>query len=288
MLWYMLHSSKSKHIPLNKQKEHILMIWSMNKIIDKLSHKKVLKGLNCRNIDFTSKFSGDCVYFLINHIHWDNWCRSPTNIHKVNHSLYELNVYVISNKCSLLPEVLVPHCSPEKQFQSINTFAQLWFTIAMIKFWRRRILNSVKWMYFHYIIICSPWKRAWAFIWTNLNPLPIDGQTDGRNMIRKAYLRFQLRWSSLKPTKIATSISWTISNNTLQWISHFVYLIKWYFGKHTIKGLLIEMILLLFCCVIYLVTYMYQTLTRGCVTQASLTSLSSKRSLDCHIALSFV
>ena len=125
----------------------------MNQIIDKLSHKKVLKGLNCRNIDFTSKFSGDCVYFLINHIHWDNWCRSPTNIHKVNHSLYELNVYVISNKCSLLPEVPVPHCSPEKQFKSINTFAQLWFTIAMIKFWRRRILNSVNvFSLYHYFL----------------------------------------------------------------------------------------------------------------------------------------
>ena len=26
-------------------------------------------------------------------------------------------------------------------------------------------------MYFHYILIISPWKRAGPFIWTNLNPL---------------------------------------------------------------------------------------------------------------------
>ena len=26
-------------------------------------------------------------------------------------------------------------------------------------------------MYFCYFVIISPWKRAWPFIWTNLNPL---------------------------------------------------------------------------------------------------------------------
>ena len=26
-------------------------------------------------------------------------------------------------------------------------------------------------MYFPYLVIISPWKRAWPFIWTNLNPL---------------------------------------------------------------------------------------------------------------------
>ena len=84
-------------------------------------------------------------------------------------------------------------------------------------------------MYFHYFLIISPWKRAWPFIWTNLNPhhprilcakfgwnwpccsweevqnvkcLQTDGQTDGRTdrrtndgqqEIRKAHLTFQLR-----------------------------------------------------------------------------------------------
>ena len=82
-------------------------------------------------------------------------------------------------------------------------------------------------MYFHYFIIISPWKRAWPFIWTNLNPLhpgilcakfgwnwpsgsgeedknvkslqtdrQTDRQTDdGRQVIRKAHLSFQLRWA---------------------------------------------------------------------------------------------
>ena len=27
-------------------------------------------------------------------------------------------------------------------------------------------------VYFHYIVIISPWQRAGPFIWTNLNPLP--------------------------------------------------------------------------------------------------------------------
>ena len=84
-------------------------------------------------------------------------------------------------------------------------------------------------MYFHYFIIISPWKRAGPFIWTNLNPLHpgilcakfgsnwpttdlekkmkmwkvyrqtngrTDGRTDdGRQVIRKAHLSFQLRWA---------------------------------------------------------------------------------------------
>ena len=90
-------------------------------------------------------------------------------------------------------------------------------------------------MYFRYFVIISPWKRAGPFIWTNLNPLDprmlcakfgwnwpsgsgeedenvkslqtdrqtdrrtdrrTDGQTDdGRQVIRKAHLSFQLRWA---------------------------------------------------------------------------------------------
>ena len=78
-------------------------------------------------------------------------------------------------------------------------------------------------MYFCYFVIISPWKRAWPFIWTNLNPLhprmlcakfgwnwpsgsgeevenrkslQTDRQTDdGRQVIRKAHLSFQLRWA---------------------------------------------------------------------------------------------
>ena len=76
-------------------------------------------------------------------------------------------------------------------------------------------------LYFRYFLIISPWKRAGPFIWTNLNPLHprmlcakwfwrrrwqcekftdgrtdrrTDGQTDdGREVIRKAHLSFQLR-----------------------------------------------------------------------------------------------
>ena len=83
-------------------------------------------------------------------------------------------------------------------------------------------------MYFYYFVIISPWKRAGPFIWTNLNPLhprmlcakfcwnwpsssgeedenvkslQTDRQTDrrqtddGRQVIRKAHLSFQLRWA---------------------------------------------------------------------------------------------
>ena len=90
-------------------------------------------------------------------------------------------------------------------------------------------------MYFRYFVIISPWKRAGHFIWTNLNSLDprmlcakfgwnwpsgsgeedenvkslqtdgrtdrqTDGQTDrqtddGRQVIRKAHLSFQLRWA---------------------------------------------------------------------------------------------
>ena len=79
-------------------------------------------------------------------------------------------------------------------------------------------------MYFCYFVIIPPWKRAGPFIWTNLNPLhprmlcakfgwnwpsssgvkdenvkslQMDRQTidDGRQVIRKAHLSFQLRWA---------------------------------------------------------------------------------------------
>ena len=82
-------------------------------------------------------------------------------------------------------------------------------------------------MYFHYFVIISPLKRAGPFIWTKLNPLHLrmlctkfgwnwpsgsgeedenvkslqtNGQTDrrtddGRQVIRKAHLSFQLRWA---------------------------------------------------------------------------------------------
>ena len=29
----------------------------------------------------------------------------------------------------------------------------------------------MSWMYFHHVTIISPWKYAWAIIWTNLNSL---------------------------------------------------------------------------------------------------------------------
>ena len=94
-------------------------------------------------------------------------------------------------------------------------------------------------MYFHYFVIISPWKRAEPFIWTNLNPLHprmlcakfgwnwpsssgeedenvkiyrqtdgrTDGQTeDGRQVIRKAHLSFQLRWAK-KPKKLTEDIT---------------------------------------------------------------------------------
>ena len=79
-------------------------------------------------------------------------------------------------------------------------------------------------MYFPYFVIISPWKRAGPFIWIKLSPLhprmlcakfgwnwpsssgeenenvkslQTDRQTidDGRQVIRKAHLSFQLRWA---------------------------------------------------------------------------------------------
>ena len=82
-------------------------------------------------------------------------------------------------------------------------------------------------LYLRYLVIISPWKRAWLFIWTNWNPLhqgcfvpslveigpvvldkkiklwkvyrqtdgQMDGRTDdGRRAIRKTHFSFKLRW----------------------------------------------------------------------------------------------
>ena len=49
-----------------------------------------------------------------------------------------------------------------------DTLCQVCLKLALC-FWRIRFLNTS--MYFHYFVIISPWKRAWPFIWTNLNLL---------------------------------------------------------------------------------------------------------------------
>ena len=33
------------------------------------------------------------------------------------------------------------------------------------------IFELISSMYFRYVVIISPWKRGWPFIWTKLNPL---------------------------------------------------------------------------------------------------------------------
>ena len=85
----------------------------------------------------------------------------------------------------------------------------------------KKIFKFRQCIFCNFVIITS-WKRAWAFIWTNLNALQprmhccqfgwnwpsgswgevenrkslqSDGQTDdGQKAIRKAHLSFQLRW----------------------------------------------------------------------------------------------
>ena len=47
-----------------------------------------------------------------------------------------------------------------------GALCQVWLKLAQW-FWRRFQISS---MYFRYFVIISPWKRAWSFIWTNLNP----------------------------------------------------------------------------------------------------------------------
>ena len=94
-------------------------------------------------------------------------------------------------------------------------------------------------MYFCYFVFISPWKRAWPFIWTNLNPLyprmfrapcgsweedenvkilQIDGRThrrkdDERQAIRKTHFSFQLKWAKIKG---AVFIPFTIRKETKQ------------------------------------------------------------------------
>ena len=47
------------------------------------------------------------------------------------------------------------------------------FVLSLVKmalwFWRRRFFK-IKSLYYRHFVIISPWKRAWPFIWTNLNP----------------------------------------------------------------------------------------------------------------------
>ena len=81
-------------------------------------------------------------------------------------------------------------------------------------------------MYFRYLVIISPWKRAEPFIWMNLNPFsqgcfvpslveiaPValekkmkceSLRTDnGQTLFRKAYLSLRLRWAKKKTICLA-------------------------------------------------------------------------------------
>ena len=50
-----------------------------------------------------------------------------------------------------------------------DALLQVWLKLA--QWCRRNFLFFILSMYFCYLVIISPWKRAWPFIWTNLNPL---------------------------------------------------------------------------------------------------------------------
>ena len=49
-----------------------------------------------------------------------------------------------------------------------DALCQVWLKLAQ-RFWRRRFINFFN--VFSLFNIISPWKKAWPFIWTNLNPL---------------------------------------------------------------------------------------------------------------------
>ena len=50
-----------------------------------------------------------------------------------------------------------------------KALCQVWFRMAQWFFRRSFFLFSS--MYFRYLVIISPWKNAWPFIWTNFNSL---------------------------------------------------------------------------------------------------------------------
>ena len=68
------------------------------------------------------------------------------------------------NPLSPFWELNGPYLSNLKSLSPKDALCKLWLILAQW-FWRRRFLNLIN------FVIISSWKRAWPFIWTNLNSL---------------------------------------------------------------------------------------------------------------------
>ena len=133
-----------------------------------------------------------------------------------------LNVYNIISQ--ILPvKNMTLHLNKLESPPPKDALCLVW--LKLVKWFWRRLLFNIFNIFYHFAII-SPWKRAWPFIWTNLNALQprmlyakfgekwpsgsgeeiwiwekfTDGQNDKwtddkQHVIRKAHLSFQLRWA---------------------------------------------------------------------------------------------
>ena len=80
-----------------------------------------------------------------------------------------VNVFSVFRNYLPLEKGRALHLNKTQSPSPKDALCQVWLKLALW-FWRRRFF-LISSMYFGYFINISPWKRAWPFIWTKLNPL---------------------------------------------------------------------------------------------------------------------
>ena len=150
---------------------------------------------------------------------------SPVVLEKKILKYLFFNIILLFRNCLLLEKGVALYLKKLESLSPKDAFCQVWLNLAQL-FLRKRFLNIF--IIIYYFEITSPWRRAWPFIWKNLNPLHprmlcakfgwnwpsgsgeedlnvkslrTDGGTDGRitgqtDYRRKTHLSLRLRWAN--------------------------------------------------------------------------------------------
>ena len=148
-----------------------------------------------------------------------------------------VNVFSLCGYYLALEKRVALHLNKVESPLAREALCQVWLKLALW-FWRRGFINFIN--VYHYLVIISPWKRAWPFIWKNVNPLhpnmlcakfgwnwpsgsmqedenvkslQIDRWRDRRHAIWKAHLNFQLRWAKILRFHAKRHCSQTLNTN---------------------------------------------------------------------------
>ena len=104
-------------------------------------------------------------------LHKDALCQAgwnwPSGAREKNYFVIVFSLF--QNYLPLEKDVAI-HLNKQEFPSPMAALYQVWLKLAEF-FWRRRYFEIMLSLYFRYLVIISPWNKAWPFIWTNLNSL---------------------------------------------------------------------------------------------------------------------